>query len=158
MRGAPPELRRLIRKRQNSESAKRCRMRRKLELQRESNTQLSTAAQVAQLESLVASLASRLHDTQTAVATLLARAAPGTNGASQYATYAPTAHYPSPQSAHSRPTTPTDVKLPLLAAVSPVTVLPTGAPMANNGPHACDDLTATIVELEAALGADRTCT
>lgn len=72
VRGASPELRRLIRKRQNSESAKRCRLRRKLEAQREANSQLSTAQQMANLEALVLSLSQQLQETQNAVASLLA--------------------------------------------------------------------------------------
>lgn len=71
---ADPELRRLIRKRQNSESAKRCRLRRKLQAQRDVDSQFTTAQHMAHLERTVAELARRLQDTQAAVATLLARA------------------------------------------------------------------------------------
>lgn len=71
VRGAPPELRRLIRKRQNSESAKRCRLRRKLEAQREASTYRTTAQQMAHLEAMVSALAQQLQDTQAAVASLL---------------------------------------------------------------------------------------
>eukprot|EP00171_Calliarthron_tuberculosum_P016416 IDg16416t1 len=167
VRGAAPELRRLIRKRQNSESAKRCRMRRKIELQRETSSKLSTAAQVAQLEALVTALATRLHDTQTAVATLLARSSPATPQISSYGTQSysgvhsnPASSYPSsmPFSTQSRPTTPTDIaaKLPLPLAHSPMAVLPPSSPeVSAPHPSSNEDLTATIVELEAALSTDR---
>ena len=71
VRGAPPELRRLIRKRQNSESAKRCRLRRKLEAQRDATRHQTTAEQMASLEAMVNSLAQQLYQTQAAVASLL---------------------------------------------------------------------------------------
>lgn len=71
VRGAPPELRRLIRKRQNSESAKRCRQRRKLEKQREANNATCHATQMRQLTAYVAQLADRLAYMQSIVATLL---------------------------------------------------------------------------------------
>ncbi len=71
VRGAPPELRRLIRKRQNSESAKRCRQRRKLEKLREANTATSHATQMRQLQAYVAQLAERLTYMQSVLATLL---------------------------------------------------------------------------------------
>lgn len=74
VRGAPPELRRLIRKRQNSESAKRCRLRRKLEAQKDVGSSLTSNQQLEQLQSLVSDLANRLFQTQDIVAALVAHA------------------------------------------------------------------------------------
>lgn len=73
VRGAPPELRRLIRKRQNSESAKRCRQRRKLEKLREADTATSHAAQMRQLEAYVIQLAKRVEYMQEILESLLPR-------------------------------------------------------------------------------------
>lgn len=84
VRGAPPELRRLIRKRQNSESAKRCRQRRKLEKAREVDTATSHALQMRQLEAYVMHLAERVQCMQDIIESLL----------------------PSPQTLPTSPTTP----------------------------------------------------
>ena len=73
VRGAPPELRRLIRKRQNSESAKRCRQRRKLEKAQEADTATSHAIQMRQLEAYVVHLAERVECMQEIIETLLPR-------------------------------------------------------------------------------------
>lgn len=75
VRGAPAELRRLIRKRQNSESAKRCRLRRKLEAAKESGTQLTTAQRMQQLEKCVYQLTQKLVQTQNAVNVLISQRA-----------------------------------------------------------------------------------
>lgn len=70
VRGAAPELRRQIRKRQNSESAKRCRQRKKLETARQSEEMLHQARTVARLEACVATLAARLHHAQNTLRAL----------------------------------------------------------------------------------------
>lgn len=72
VRGAPPELRRLIRKRQNSESAKRCRQRRKLEKKREVDTATVHTVQMRALESVVQHLSGRLNHVQAMVSQLIA--------------------------------------------------------------------------------------
>lgn len=73
VRGAPPALRRLIRKRQNSESAKRCRQRKKLEDVRAADELASQGARLRRLESLVAWLCSTQEATQSALAALCQR-------------------------------------------------------------------------------------
>ncbi len=73
VRGAPAELRRLIRKRQNSESAKRCRLRRKLEAAKETGTQLTTAQRLENLEKIVAQLNEKLSQTDNTIAKLLSQ-------------------------------------------------------------------------------------
>lgn len=70
VRGAPPELRRAIRKRQNSESAKRCRERKKLESARASQELVAHAGSLARLEGAVAVLARRIDATAAVVAQL----------------------------------------------------------------------------------------
>lgn len=73
VRGAAPELRRLIRKRQNSESAKRCRQRKKIEDARNADQIVAQAARLQRLESLVGAMYTRLEATRNALATLCAR-------------------------------------------------------------------------------------
>lgn len=73
VRGAPPSLRRLIRKRQNSESAKRCRQRKKIEDARAASELATQGARIRRLESVVSTLCARLEGTQTALASLCAR-------------------------------------------------------------------------------------
>lgn len=73
VRGAPAELRQLIRKKQNSESARRCRLRRKLEAAKEAGEQLTTAQKMARLEQYVANLHQRLVQTQQTIAALIAQ-------------------------------------------------------------------------------------
>lgn len=70
VRGAPPELRRVIRKRQNSESAKRCRQRKKLESARASQELAMHATHLARLEHIVQDLARRVDATASVVAQL----------------------------------------------------------------------------------------
>lgn len=71
VRGAPAELRRAIRRKQNSESARRCRARRRLE--RLANPQLAPQApipasvRISNLEKLVADLTAQLADAQAAL-------------------------------------------------------------------------------------------
>lgn len=70
VRGAPVELRRIIRKRQNSESAKRCRQRKKLETARAQEEMHSQAARLHSLEAAVTRLSAQLEATQRAIAQL----------------------------------------------------------------------------------------
>ncbi len=76
VRGAPPELRRMIRKRQNSESAKRCRQRKKLESARASQELAMHANHLARLEHIVQDLARRVDATATVVAQLASQMNP----------------------------------------------------------------------------------
>lgn len=70
VRGAPVELRRIIRKRQNSESAKRCRQRKKLESAQAIEEMLSQAARLHALEAAVTRLSAQLYATQRTIAQL----------------------------------------------------------------------------------------
>lgn len=70
VRGAPSELRRQIRKRQNSESAKRCRQRKKLESLRVADEVVAHAKHLARLEALVAHLARSVDATAAVVSDL----------------------------------------------------------------------------------------
>lgn len=78
VRGAPPELRRLIRKKQNADSARRCR--RKLKMERERVTARNAAPPLSErveyLEQMVMQLESRLRITEARYNALLARVAP----------------------------------------------------------------------------------
>lgn len=76
VRGAPPQLRRQIRKRQNSESAKRCRQRKKIESVRATEELLVHAQHLARLEALVAHLARSVDATAAVVADIASRVAP----------------------------------------------------------------------------------
>lgn len=76
VRGAPPELRRMIRKRQNSESAKRCRQRKKLESARATQELAMHANHLARLEHIVQDLARRVDATATVVAQLASQMNP----------------------------------------------------------------------------------
>ena len=71
VRGAPAELRRAIRKRQNSESAKRCRLRRKLEAAKIAATQPNQSQRMQQLESIAMQLVNRLAQMENAVMCLM---------------------------------------------------------------------------------------
>jgi len=73
VRGAAPALRRLIRKRQNSESAKRCRQRKKIEDARAAGELATQGARIRRLEAVVTTLCGRLEGTQTALAQLCVR-------------------------------------------------------------------------------------
>lgn len=77
VRGAPPELRRLIRKKQNAESARRCRLKLRLERQREAarNAPRPVAERLQQLAMQVTTLQARLSATEASYSALLARAA-----------------------------------------------------------------------------------
>lgn len=70
VRGAPIELRRIIRKRQNSESAKRCRLRKKMETARASEEMYSQSARLHALEAAVTRLSAQLEATHRAIAHL----------------------------------------------------------------------------------------
>lgn len=113
------ELRRLIRKRQNSLSAKRCRQRRKLEKKREVDTASTHAAQMRALEAVVAQLSSRLSHMQAVVSTLLANSPPPPPSSSTVPDLPPASPVspPSPSpSSHHQPVLPgspvTPVRVP----------------------------------------------
>lgn len=81
VRGAPAELRRAIRRKQNSESARRCRARRRLERSLNAATTAPTVrvgdttpvvSRIAHLEAVVKSLSEQLIAAQTQYASLLA--------------------------------------------------------------------------------------
>eukprot|EP00171_Calliarthron_tuberculosum_P018212 IDg18212t1 len=72
VRGAPPELRRAIRKRQNSESARRCRQRRKIAQQKDDSLSVAHVARLRRLETFIVDLAARLHRTHLAITALAA--------------------------------------------------------------------------------------
>lgn len=120
VRGAPAELRRLIRKRQNSEvssprntttprriadksqSAKRCRQRKKIEDARAADELASQAARLRRLEALVAQLMQRVDATQGALATIVTRnRCPRCAGTGCPACITPPPYSPIPYSPHS---------------------------------------------------------
>lgn len=76
VRGASPELRRLIRKKQNADSARRCRLKLRLEREREAERAASPALseRVDQLTRLVNEMQARLVATELSCAALLERA------------------------------------------------------------------------------------
>lgn len=74
VRGAPSELRRLIRKKQNSDSARRCRMRLQQERQRDSDSAAPLPERVHQLTALVSEMQTRLAAAEYSCAALLERA------------------------------------------------------------------------------------
>ncbi len=174
VRGAPAELRRLIRKRQNSESAKRCRLRRKLEAAKQAGTQLTTAHRIQHLEKFVAQLSQKLTQTENAVSVLLSRRSikPTLLSMTQQApqTYSSTVHsipqvprrYPVPRSSISLPSQPGlsfSVSLPT-SPTSPVTPksmqnalrIPCVVPLSPGSQHTTSETDSTIHaarELEA---------
>lgn len=99
VRGAPPELRRVIRKRQNSESAKRCRQRKKLETVRAQQELVEHSKNLARLEGIVQMLARRIDATASVVAQLA-------NGQRAQLTAPPQlpSPPPPPPSQHQQPT------------------------------------------------------
>lgn len=104
VRGAPPELRRVIRKRQNSESAKRCRQRKKLESARASQELTMHANHLARLELIVQDLARRVDATATVVAQLAGHFSPNMKHETREL-FHNTSHSPLPNN-HSLPPPP----------------------------------------------------
>jgi len=70
VRGAPPELRRAIRKRQNSESAKRCRERKKIQSEQAKILSDMQAKSLERLEVVVSMLSKRIDSTVNIVSNL----------------------------------------------------------------------------------------
>lgn len=70
VRGAPPELRRAIRKRQNSESAKRCRERKKIQSEQAAVISDFQAKALERLEIVVSMLSKRIDSTVNIVSNL----------------------------------------------------------------------------------------
>lgn len=73
VRGAPPGLRRAIRKRQNSESAKRCRERKKLQTEQAQALSDIQAKALQRLEVIISILSKRVDSTVSIVANLAQR-------------------------------------------------------------------------------------
>ena len=96
VRGAPPELRRVIRKRQNSESAKRCRQRKKLETVRAQQELVEHANNLARLENVVQLLARRIDATASVVAQLASAQRPPLPAPPRHPVPTPTSTTPSP--------------------------------------------------------------